>query len=583
MKKYNNLKLKGGKLFFTLHSSLFILMLCFASCSDMLETDSELVEFEDDNTLNHLTDSVYSVMGIIQNLQVIADRTQLMGEVRGDLMTTTDVASQDLKNLSAFAFSGANRYNKVSDYYAVVNNCNYFLAHVDTAMQRRGRNIFLPEYAVVKSYRAWTYLQLALVYGEVPLILQPMMTESEALTALNQSRVNLQTICDTFIDDLTPLVGIELPNYGTVGTWNSKNLFIPIRVLLGDLCLWSGRYAEAARWYHDYLTDKDDPVVMNSYRSTWPNTTKFERPSLNYLITSTAEVVSFIPMERRIFDGTVSQINNLYNSTQENRYYYELTPSQAMSQLSSAQIYCIEDKTNTTKTDTLYAPRTGLEQSTYVGDLRLASNVRMSSLGKQNEYSEYNPDIQTIAKVWPEMVPMYRRTMIYLRYAEAMNRAGYPQTAMVVLKHGLCDENLTNFVDSIERKQAGDLVYFDPTFFKLDDGSGHRVSFGVHSLGSGDTHANPYYVLPQPTDSLATRQDTIAYQIPLVEDMIIDEMALEGAFEGHRFYDLVRVAQRRNDPAYVADRVASRAGTVDASLRTLLMDSKKWFLPLQVE
>ena len=28
--------------------------------------------------------------------------------------------------------------------------------------------------------------------------------------------------------------------------------------------------------------------------------------------------------------------------------------------------------------------------------------------------------------------------MVYLRYAEALNRAGYPQSAMVILKYGLC-------------------------------------------------------------------------------------------------------------------------------------------------
>ncbi len=558
----------------------FIFILLFTSCSDMLDTDSELVEFDSDNTLNHLTDSVYSVMGVINKLQVIADRTQLMGEVRGDLMETTDAASQDLKNLSAFNFKEANKYNEVSDYYAVINNCNFYLAHVDTAMQRRGRSIFMPEYAVVKSYRAWTYLQLALVYGEVPLILQPLMTESEAQTALNQQRVGLKEICKTFIADLTPLVGVELPDYGSVGTWNSENLFIPMKVLLGDLCLWSEQYEEAARWYHEYLADKDAPVLMNSYRSTWPNTAKFDRPSLGYIITSTAEIVSFIPMERRIFDGVVSQIPNLYNSTEENRYYFELTSSAAMLKLSSDQIYCIEDKTNPTKTDTLYAPRTGLEQSSYVGDLRYVSNVNSMSFGKQNEYTEYSYDYQTINKVWSEMVPLYRRTMIYLRYAEAMNRAGYPQTAMVVLKHGICEDNLKAYVDSIERKKAGNLIYFDPTVFMLDDGSGHRIAYGVHSNGSGDSHANPYYVLPQPTTALATRQDTIDYQIPLVEDMIINEMALEGAFEGNRFYDLMRVAQRRNDLSYLADRVALRAGTTDAALRTLLMDSKNWFLPL---
>jgi hypothetical protein len=35
---------------------------------------------------------------------------------------------------------------------------------------------------------------------------------------------------------------------------------------------------------------------------------------------------------------------------------------------------------------------------------------------------------------------------------------------------------------------------------------------------------------------------------------------LETAFEGNRFYDLMRVAKRRNAHAYLADKVARRAG-----------------------
>ena len=151
-----------------------------SGCADLMETDSELVEFEEDNTLNHPTDTVYSVMGIIGKMQLIADRTVLLGEVRGDLLTTTDAANADLKRLAAFDVTPDNKYNVVSDYYAVINNCNYFIQHVDTTLQRRGRTIFTSEYAAVKAFRAWTYLQLALAYGEVPLVTDPVMTEQDA-------------------------------------------------------------------------------------------------------------------------------------------------------------------------------------------------------------------------------------------------------------------------------------------------------------------------------------------------------------------------------------------------------------------
>ena len=164
--------------------------------------------------------------------------------------------------------------------------------------------------------------------------------------------------------------------------------------------------------------------------------------------------------------------------------------------------------------------------------------------------------------------------MVYLRYAEALCRAGLPQSAMAVLKYGICQDNLNEHVDSLERVAAGDLIAFDPTVFNQES------VVGIHSLGSGDSDCNAYYELPLPSTPLPSRQDTINYQIPLVEDLIINEMALEGAFEGYRFYDLMRVALRRSDPAYLADPVCHRNGQPDETMRAMLMDTKNWYLPL---
>lgn len=552
--------------------SFIIYLLSFSvACSDVLDTTSELVEFQEDNTLNHPTDSVYSVMGIVNCLQTIADRTVLLGEARSDLMTTTDNASADLKRLAAFDLSQPNAYNQVADYYAVINNCNYFLAHADTAMERRGRKLFRYEYAAVKMFRAWTYLELVKNYGQVPLVTEPLMTEREASAAAAGPRVGIKELCEYFIDDLTPYAEVEHPVYGDIGGYPSARFFIPGKALLGDLCLWAGRYEEAARWYNSYLNDRHDPVLPTANRSMWTSVAVFQNPSTAY--STTADVLSFIPMEKRIFDGTISQLPNVLNSTTENNYYYQLTPSQGMRRLSADQIYCMEYRTET-QTDTVYVPRSGFSDELMVGDLRLYTNYQLRPMGGQDEYSEYNSQYQTIRKVQSDRVPTYRGRMVYLRYAEALCRAGYTQSAMAVLKCGLCEENNRQYIDSLERVDAADLINFDQQVFQKD------IVIGIHSLGSGDSECNAFYTLPQPPTALPTRRDTVEYQIPLVEDLIVNEMALEGAFEGYRFYDLMRVALRRGDAAYLADAVSRRNGQTDEQLRSLLMDTKNWYLPL---
>ncbi|MCR4921452.1 MAG: RagB/SusD family nutrient uptake outer membrane protein [Bacteroidaceae bacterium] len=123
-----------------------------------------------------------------------------------------------------------------------------------------------------------------------------------------------------------------------------------------------------------------------------------------------------------------------------------------------------------------------------------------------------------------------------------------------------------------------------------------NVTVGIHSRGAGrlryDERNSKFNYVDMVTKKVKenhnvtlTKEDIYSgtyddFVKEAVEDIIIDEMGMELAFEGTRFFDLSRVALRRNDPTYLAKRVAMRNGTMDMTFYNYLSQPKNWYLPL---
>lgn len=537
------------------------------SCS---EADSDLVSFVEDNRLNTPNDTLYSLMGIVNKMQVIADRTVLLGELKGDLTSLTEQATLDLQDVANFEADATNPYNNARDYYAVIQNCNYFLANADMELMKRGYVVFEKEYAVVKAYRAWTYLQLAINYGSVPFFTEPLLAEKDANPA-NYPYYDVKQIANYFIEDLQPYTDTAYPDYGDIYGFNSQRFYIPVRVLLGDLCLWAERYQEAAKYYHDFLTKQGSTRPTGTASVSWVSR-EFDKIEDTYAsqVTANSEILTFIPMEEEEYDGVVSRLDDVFNSTADNNYYYQATHSVAYDELSRAQRYvALFTDPVTLLPDTLTPPEDKVYQPEALrGDLRQYSIYELRDVPSAS--TTYSSLRQTCLKQRStSRVNIYRLQYVYLRYAEALNRAGYPEAAFAVLKYGLWHQNIDKYISERERTEAGDLLSFSQYTFTREN------TQGLHSRGSGNADADITYAIPQ----LSSREDSILY----VEDRICDEMALETAAEGQRFYDLMRLSMHRGDPTFLADKVASRNGAAnrDEDLFSLLSDQKKWYLPLE--
>ena len=566
------------------------------SCEDFFAQESEYVIYEEGNALDNPADTIYSVIGIANKLQAIADRTILLGEVRGDLVDITNATHSDLRDVATFNIGTNNKYNNPRDYYAIINNCNYFIAKADTALKNnRNESIFLREYAAVKGFRAWTYLQLVLNYGRVPFVTTPILTKEEADTAYPEQDINY--ICDWLLKDLQGLEDVETPAYGTIRSNDSRLFYFPIRLLQGELNLWAGNYKEAAVAYYNFINKRNG---LNSYYATgierycWHEDADWKTSIMSYPSFGAEryggqnELITMIPGDSIPAEGMYSELRGLFNtySTQgrENVYNgdFQLTPSAGLIELSRSQKNCVLSKANMLqRRDTLYVPFNIEEEMR--GDLRLSTWYSSSN-------SIYNGDRienQNISKFSTRNIHIYRRTMVYLRMAEALNRAGYPRFAFQILSSGVNNQVIQEEVmpfysqeDSVWLSQFDFPInrYILLTEHRFGNPSSENASdanantLGIHSRGSGWTPANQYYQLDT--------TKTVDEQIVQVEDMIVDECALELALEGTRFYDLMRVAMRRTDnPAYLRDKIFARKGKNGGSdITTDLLDQRNWFL-----
>lgn len=573
-------------------SGVFVAVLTIlSSCSDFFEQESEHVTFTDKMHLNSPSDTIYSLIGIISKMQALGDRTILLGEARGDLVDVTSATSADLRELAQFDVKDDNIYNSPRDYYAVINNCNLYIAKADTALKdNRNKNIFIREYAAVKAYRAWTYLQLAINYGRVPFYTEPLLTKEQS-DATYETK-DIVDLCNWLANDIAPLANEEYPVLGNIGITDSRFLYFPINIVLGDLNLWAGNYKAAALAYYKAITTVNGPnsfYPISSSSVAWDGTGTWSKIndtwsnlSISEVYYNNRELITMIAGDSIPSDGNYSQLRGIFNSMPENNYKVSLVPSQAMKDISAEQVYCqiTEDG------DTIYAPRNLSDNR--AGDLRLSA----SWLLRQNfSYNDRQIDFQRIMKHQTRNIHIYRRATLYLRLAEALNRAGYPHFAYQILASGVNDKVIANTVLPY-CSTAADSAFVSQFSFPGTSNSGYQVvdfsipsqaynTIGLHSRGSGWSQANIYYQMPD--DSTLNAADRLAYQIDKVEKMIVDEGALEFAFEGTRYYDLLRVALRRNDPSFLANHIYNRRGAdrvseMKSEIKKDLMNTKNWFL-----
>ncbi len=537
---------------------IMVVLMFTTSCENFLDPDSDQIEILDGTQLQSPSDTLYTMIGIFNQLENLAERYVILGELRGDLMSITEDASSDIREVYNFNISEDNQYNAKDDYYMVINQCNYLITTIDTSIVSMGENVMYEEFAAAKAIRAWTYMQLALNYKTVKYYDNAILTIADAEAVEQQADLTLEDIAPDLINDLLPWVDVEKPweQYSGIYPYfgsdiNTEDMFLPIRMILGDLYLWTGDYESAARAYYELIIKEE--YTLDDFNLTWEvNGGEFiDIEEYNWL-----EIFSLTTNNEKIGVIAGSTENGKGNNLDSIIFYDpEVTVSDVAIQYWDEQTYYYTNtisKSGDLRKELSYISNDGLVFSSTLQD----GTIYKFTSGTSSD---------DVAK----SITVYRVAQLYLRYAEAVNRAGKPNLAFAVLKNGLNSTTLA--VDTIVPPSEkytdtlGTFVdYVDFTDNFLDD-----ITAGVHGRGCGNTNLAKSYDIPK---TLGSTQDSIEW----VEDQIITELALEMAFEGNRFHDLMRVALRRNDPSYLAEKVNAKYSSGAAPVDLTVEDN--WYL-----
>lgn len=548
---------------------VLVVVVC-SSCSDFFDSDSKSLIKANGQMYQDELETRSGLFGLLQGLQKIGDNYVLMGELRGDLMTTTDNSSQELRDINELNIESSNSYLQEREYYELLNNCNYYIQHLDTAVTKLENGVstkfMLPYMAQAKAIRAWTYLQLCLDYGKVNYTTQPILKSDEKATQvytldellpvlITDMEGALKLLPKEAVGSTESAIGYSDPGFTNSVTYNSymaRQLMLPLHFVLGELYLWKQDFAKAAEAY--YYLIYNDQLKMCANRNTYSEnglTVASKNWANQFSGFNYPEILTGIVFSTDHYQVT----SQLYNMANKN---YTIAPSSALINTFDEQNY--------------YTNRA------ISGDLRglygtyTLKSIAGQSGGMENVYiTKYN-SMKTGSNYY---VAPCRSALIYLRYAEALNRLGKCKFVFNgFLKYGLSAYNLNLYKDIIGNEMTGESWMN----FGQDDPEGELASHfsanirGFHARGCGNTDMNDAYKL----EAQANLSDSIEW----VEEQLVNEYALETALEGNRFHDLMRISRYRNNPSYLAQKVAAKfTGSKKIAVYTKLQDMSNWYLP----